>query len=204
MSKQNFYIVDPLFIEHTKRYVVFFNLFNLKLISKSITEYDNLKDAEEEIKLLKEFYKDSDNVLVSDENSKFGSYRYYGYFLLDFETEKILKSGGTGLFIEKINRREFFKGANKLWMKDIFFRKKDEIPEDYKWSSDAEYAGWLLYRWDRNSYNQKFGLVPKKKSEKKSNDNSEDIVEVGEYDDIQDRFDDYLDKENISRKEFKW
>lgn len=76
---------------------------------------------------------------------------FYGWTILNFETEKFTTGGDiceeVYLFsfdIPKLKRDpKKFLYYKKL---DEYFRRDDEIPENYKWD-DGEYDGWLQYRW---------------------------------------------------------
>lgn len=65
---------------------------------------------------------------------------YWGYMILDYEKNEIVKMCG--------DKHPEFNPNYKidLRLKDILFRKNDEIPNDYKWE-DGEYEGWLQFRW---------------------------------------------------------
>lgn len=65
---------------------------------------------------------------------------YWGYMILDYEKNEIVKMCG--------DKHPDFNSNYKtdLKLKDILFRRNDEIPNDYKWD-DGEYEGWLQFRW---------------------------------------------------------
>lgn len=65
---------------------------------------------------------------------------FWGYMILDYEKNEIVKMCG--------DKHPEFKSNYKtdLRLKDILFRRKDEIPENYKWDN-GEYEGWLQFRW---------------------------------------------------------
>lgn len=65
---------------------------------------------------------------------------YWGYIILDYEKNEIVKMGG--------DKHPDFSSNYKtdLRLKDILFRRNDEIPNDYKWDN-GEYEGWLQFRW---------------------------------------------------------
>lgn len=139
----------------SKRYVLIFDKYrNYDGKKPSITEYDNLNDLHEEIKLLNEYYKDTPQpVLVqkrygsSNTYSFSGDAYFWGYIVLDFETQKIIESGNDGINVHYQYGYKKIKGksiGNNI--KDFFFRKDDEIPKNYHWDI-GEYEGWLQYRW---------------------------------------------------------
>jgi hypothetical protein len=65
---------------------------------------------------------------------------YWGCIVLDYKECKIIQSVGE-------RHPDFTKNfKNDLKLKDTFFRKPNEIPNDYKWDN-GEYEGWLQYRW---------------------------------------------------------
>jgi len=154
-------------IKPEHRYYIIFskwkNVIDYKALS--ITGYDNLNDALEEVKLLNEVY---NNVPIPQKifskngsyytNSKYkqinrydwdfsnGSY-FWGYALLDLENCEFIKISNNGVHIgygipHKINRKK------DLEVYDYFFRKENEVPKDYEWHRHgAEYKGWLQFRW---------------------------------------------------------
>ena len=65
---------------------------------------------------------------------------FWGYMILDYEKNEIVKMCGD-------KHPEFNNNyKNDLRLKDVLFRRKDEIPENYKWEN-GEYDGWLQFRW---------------------------------------------------------
>lgn len=65
--------------------------------------------------------------------------------------------------------------TDKKYVYDIFFRGKDEVPEDYNWDGTEEYEGWLRYRWgDHGNALEKMWV-----------DRSEDNIEEASEEDIQ-------------------
>lgn len=65
---------------------------------------------------------------------------FWGYMILDYEKNEIVKMCG--------DKHPEFNSNYKtdLRLKDILFRRNDEIPENYKWDN-GEYDGWLQFRW---------------------------------------------------------
>ena len=65
---------------------------------------------------------------------------FWGYMILDYEKNKIVKMCG--------DKHPEFNSNYKtdLRLKDVLFRRNDEIPENYKWDN-GEYDGWLQFRW---------------------------------------------------------
>ena len=69
-----------------------------------------------------------------------GKCKYWGYYVFDYETQRIIDHGG-------VDHPEFTKQYKQnLELRDVLFRGKDEIPKGYKWDI-GEYEGWLQYRW---------------------------------------------------------
>lgn len=141
----------------TKRYVVIFNTFRDHLETRDITEYDTLKEALEEARLLNIYYQNTpkpNREQTEESNSWNKKYRWvypvpesrwWGYLVLDMTDAKLLKVGGQGLYVaylQTIKEKEF-----DLTWTDRFFRGPFEIPEDYLWDDPEEYQGWLQYRW---------------------------------------------------------
>ena len=83
-----------------------------------------MDEVKEEIGLIKEIY-DPEEV---------------GWVVLDYRKEKFILSGQRG-FLGYLTKND-----KTLGEKDKYFRRPDEIPENYKWDL-GEYDGWLRYRW---------------------------------------------------------
>lgn len=130
-------------------------LTSLEECAHTETEYDTEIEWREEAKLIDEIYADTPRPYrepivptynngykrfkwVFNENSKF-----YGYIVLDFQKQKIVKIGGDGVF-------QYHKGTTPprvtLKMLDDYFRGDDEIPKNYSFDF-GEYDGWLRFRW---------------------------------------------------------
>lgn len=201
----------PIFYTNKKRYVLRFELFTDKVLSKSVTEYDNLEEAMEEIRLLNEFYCKTPKPM-KERVGKYGHYttnfsgdaKYWGYILLDYEDCKILKIGNDGLY-GGINKRE-----DPLKLMDYFFRKEGEVPPKYNWDI-GEYKGWLQFRWGNGK--NAIGYQEKTPKPEKINEiiyNPVDSIfepEVTEdlvYEELEKHYDDILEKEMKQAKEFKW
>lgn len=65
---------------------------------------------------------------------------FWGYMILDYEKNEIVKMCGDKH--PEINTNY----KTDLRLKDVLFRRNDEIPENYKWDN-GEYDGWLQFRW---------------------------------------------------------
>lgn len=139
----------------SKRYVLIFDKYrNYDGKNPSITEYNSLDELHEETKLLNEYYKDTPRPVVEKKRyrtettySFSGDAYFWGYIVLDFETQKVIESGNDGINIHYQYGYKKIKGktiSNNI--KDFFFRKDDEIPKNYHWDI-GEYEGWLQYRW---------------------------------------------------------
>lgn len=200
-------------MEHSKRYMVIFNIWSDKTFKETKTEYDNIKDVKEEINLIDEIYKDTPvpiKVLYDksrDYNQKrlgFSNYaisyegnrRYWGYAVLDFEKQEVLKYGHDGLL-------KFDKKSNQLIVKDNFFRGENEVPKGYKWDV-GEYEGWLQFRWGdgKNAIDYVEPIKEKSKKELQNQNLSEETLSDNDL--IQQKYDDILDKENVKRLQDRW
>lgn len=79
-----------------------------------------------------------DNSWICDDNHKF-----WGYVIMDFKTESCIGYGGVSI-------QDHPKPLDDLILKDIYFRKDNEVPLNYKWDV-GEYEGWLKFRWGDGS-----------------------------------------------------
>ena len=150
-------------MKHTKRYMVIFEKWGAKKFHEDKTEFDTLAEAMEEAQLLEKFYADTPcPKKLLRYNRRTGETSYYhkwgepyldealwGYVILDFEEERIVKWGHDQL--KCVNKTH---GIRRI--KDIFFRGENEIPKDYKWDI-GEYEGWLQFRWGDGMNSIKFG-----------------------------------------------
>ena len=196
---------QPLFINNTKRYVLIFNKFTkYKLLSKSITEYDTLEEANEEIKLINELYRDDPRPKIISRSGDYIEYDFdngghlWGYVLLDFKEERILKWGNDCLYGDM-----YLKKCDKLFLKDYFFRKEDEIPKNYVFNVD-EYHGWLIYRWNRNYYNSLFSLDKKPTKQKENPVEKINDSPLTDEEIIENDFDKEYDKYLLKKYEDRW
>ena len=149
-------------MQHTKRYGIVFDKWSIYDFHRDITEYDTMKEVNEELALIEELYKDTPRPEHKFSRSKYCNRKstdisdyawcaesvgeaFWGYLVLDFEEEKILKWGHDCLKYQN-------KESDPRVVKDIFLRGDDEVPENYKWDC-GEYTGWLQFRWGdgRNS-----------------------------------------------------
>lgn len=159
--------------KRTKRFVLVFETWgnpDLKN-TREITEYDTEAEWKEEASLLDEYYADTPKPTLRDKEIKNGRWLYHGdyykdtmhgtscyisydyviedkakfwgYIVLDFEKQDIIKFGGEGI---KSCWKERFKDYKRYQLLDAFFRGDDEIPAGYNWDS-GEYRGWLRFRW---------------------------------------------------------
>ena len=157
MHKTFWQIFSNRFKYPTKRYVLIFNKWQDYVNDcLSVSEYDTLDEVKEEISLINKFYHDTPRPkFVTTKYSRYRKKRdvqfeentfFWGFIVLDFEKCKCIEVGHDGICIgsksNNINRVKNFSLANA----DYFFRKDDEIPQDYKWD-DGEYEGWLQFRW---------------------------------------------------------
>lgn len=179
-------------MNHTKRYMIIFNIWSDRTFSEEKHEFDTEKEWKEYANLINSIYENTE-----PSYDRYGNKKYWGYVVLDFIEERIVKWGKT----ERIYNASKLK--NKLELKDMFFRGEDEIPKDYKWDS-GEYEGWLQYRWGdgKNAigYDER-----KNKSSNKSNKKVEPLSEeIDDSDIIQDIYDKKLTREKIINKLNKW
>lgn len=176
-------------MKHSKRYKFIFNTWSSRSFKSDELEFDSLKELNKTIALYDEIYN-------TTEPSKdlFGDEKIWGYAAVDFESEKILKYGGRGLY--NINNKHF----SILAQKDYFFRGEDEVPKNYKWD-DGEYDGWLQFRWGdgKNAIN----YVERPKSKKKTVEEIKE-TETNEFDELQEEFDKSYIKEKIKEKIDRW
>ena len=153
-------------MQHTKRYGIVFEKWSIYGFHRDITEYDTIKEVNEEIALIEEMYKDTPRPEHKFRRSKFCNRKsteisdyawcaanigeaFWGYLVLDFEEEKLMKWGHDCLKYQN-------KDSDPRLVKDIFLRGKDEVPKDYKWDC-GEYAGWLQFRWGDGRNSVKYG-----------------------------------------------
>ena len=131
-------------------------LCNLKEYTHSETEFDTESEWKEEVGLIEEAYADTPRPYeVENEGSKWHNKiwefeinsRFWGYLVLDFVKERVVKVGGDGIYeYHKNGIGSWRSGAVSLRMLDEFFRGENEIPKNYVFDT-GEYEGWLQYRW---------------------------------------------------------
>lgn len=143
-------------MKHTKRYGIVFDKWSIYKQHQDITEFDTIKEVNEEIELLEEMYKDtprpehrySRSSYCNRNSTDISNYvwcseyvgeSFWGYLVVDFEEERILRWGHDCL-------KHYNKESDIKRLKDWLFRKEDEVPADYKWDV-GEYQGWLQFRW---------------------------------------------------------
>lgn len=184
---------------HTKRFRVIFSIWGHGH-SDSVTDFDTLDEVKEECKLLREFYKDTprpkknkESTIISWDFSNGGS--FWGYIVLDYEKEEVLENYKDGArFYVKFRDTWVPKiPTGILHIKDLAFRKEDEIPENYKWDV-GEYEGWLKYRWGDGSN----AIKPRPTKKILSG------IPKTEEDDPQIKFDKEIEQEIKSRKLDRW
>ncbi len=121
---------------------------------------------------------------------------FWGYVLLDFVDENILKWGNDCLI-------DFKKRTDKKYLKDHFFRKEGEIPEKYQWDS-GEYEGWLRFRWGDGKNAIGYVEPIKNKPIEKDKDIIGDKRHLDEADYIQNEYDKLAEKEELKLKLERW
>lgn len=150
-------------MKHSKRYAVIFNKWSLYKNIKNITEFDTMNEVDDEVNLIEEMYADTPRPEPKLGYSRFKDtnvsyYRwcapswgeaFWGYLVVDFQNEKIIKWGHDGL-------RMYKSHTDPRKLKDWLFRGENEIPKDYKWKP-YEYDGWLQYRWGNGLNAIKYG-----------------------------------------------
>lgn len=150
-------------MKHTKRYMVIFEKWGRIEFHEDKTEFDTLTEAMEEAQLLEEFYADTPSPKkLSRYDWRTGRHTPYhewgesyldeylwGYVILDFEEERVVKWGHDQL--KFVSKNEDIRKV-----KDRFFRKDGEVPEGYKWDV-GEYEGWLQFRWGNGRNSVEFG-----------------------------------------------
>lgn len=214
----------PCFLELNKdinkRYVLIFNIWDDKKCSKSITQYDTIEEVKEEYILINELYCNTTRPqkIVKEDNrygkkkykiSYEGGARFWGYIIIDYNNNEIIKIHNDGLL-------DFEGRTITLRMKDFYLRKPGEIPEDYIFECNAEYEGWLQYRWG-NGMNAVDYVAPPKPKKKSKNLFEEfgydyethglmEFPEPEDYDTeiIENTFADLLDKETKQRLLNRW
>lgn len=155
--------------KHTKRFMVIFSmwgkslsakdmrgLYNLKEYTYSETEFDTESEWKEEVGLIEDVYADTPRPYkVEKEGSKYHektwefevNSRFWGYLVLDFDKERVIKVGGDGIYkYHKNGIGSWMSEPVSLRMLDELFRGEDEVPKDYVFDT-GEYEGWLQYRW---------------------------------------------------------
>ena len=200
-------------VKPTKRYRLIFSIWGHHM-ANSLSDFDTLDELMEEIKLLKSFYGttprpekiyppkqhrwDKPEPKISYENGGC----YWGYIALDYKDEKIIEIYNDGCRVVCDGQRFINKKEDRKRILDIFFRKEDEVPEDYIWD-EGEYEGWLRYRWGDGK--NAIGYVETKKdkpleiSDDSSYDNSEDDYDYSEYEILEETIEDKLSEENKKR-----
>ena len=150
-------------MKHSKRYVVIFNKWSAYKNIESVTEFDTMNEVEDEINLIEEMYEDTPRpehkyCHAHSKSTAVGDYRwsapswgeaFWGYLVVDFQNEKIVKWGHDEL-------RAYKSSTDPRKLKDWLFRGENEIPNDYKWKP-YEYDGWLQFRWGNGLNAIKYG-----------------------------------------------
>ena len=151
--------------KRTKRYVLLFNEWWRQNrrghdytwhFNPSWHEYDTLEEAMEEVKLINEVYSPQlipfsekvphDDFWDDGEGDITNGGKWWGYALLDYEREKVVKSGGKGYLRATHMKPVTMKSNKDLYFLDEYFCGPSEVPKDYDWD-DGEYEGWLQFRW---------------------------------------------------------
>ena len=136
-------------MKHSKRYAVIFNKWNLYKNVETITEFDTMNEVNDEVNLIEEMYADTPRPKHKFWNTSAWGEAFWGYLVVDFQNERIIKWGHDEL-------RTYKKTTDPRKLKDWLFRGENEIPKDYKWKP-YEYDGWLQYRWGNGLNAIKYG-----------------------------------------------
>lgn len=143
-----------------KAYCLIFSTFTDLFRSCDFSFYDTKEECLEEIELIKEVYKNIERPSKKGQILKNGQVRdtyefndnkfFYGWVLVDFKNEKYtIGKDGVKIKIQKDPYPNYCLITNKtntLKVKDILFRKDNEVSFNYPWD-DGEYEGWLQFRW---------------------------------------------------------
>lgn len=160
--------------EHTKKLMLIFNIWHVNgKTEELVSEYDNLKELDNDLQEYIDFCKDNYSRPCDDDsnikkfptkfykglivnkkynNNSDSNAAFYGWTILNFETEKFTVGGDSifeGSYTFAFNIPKLKRDPKKfLYYKklDEYFRKDDEIPKNYIWD-EGEYDGWLQYRW---------------------------------------------------------
>ena len=207
-----------------KRYALLFNLFKGWIspyrVSYSCSEFDTLKEVDEECRELDKLYATHQlpklikkNSQVTFHNSRIikGKYdfsdgsSFWGYIVLDFNSCTCIHIGGYG-FVDANRMYNTCKSINEnMYERDYFFRDTNICPDDYEFKS-GEYNGWLRFRWGDGKNAIDYVELPKQpKKKKKTQEEIREEIEENDYLDgmnndwevdlIESKFDDLLDKE---------
>jgi hypothetical protein len=145
---------------------VIFNKWDKHKFHEDKTEYDTLAEAIEEANLLEMAYADTLRPKKGYTDYIWGKpyaeEALWGYVIIDFENEEVIKWGHDQLKFVK-------KNDDIRRTKDRFFLKEGEIPSGYKWDN-GEYEGWLQFRWGNGMNSIELGedaVIDTKDNEKK-------------------------------------
>jgi hypothetical protein len=193
-------IATPM-MEAPKRFCVIFSIWGHRT-NNSTNFFDSLEEVQEETKLIKEFYKDTPKPIKTGkytvDYSKGGC--FWGYIVLDYEKQRVLEiyNDGARIYRTKIvNLREIKEPILETrvnYLKDLMFRGKDEIPENYIWD-EGEYDGWIKFRWGDGSN----AIKPKEPKKHREISLKEELDS-----DPQEKYDKEIEKEWKERKLDRW
>lgn len=200
-------------MEHTKRYMLYAKVWNDKKNTTYKEEYDTEAEWKNGLDEFLDFYKDvkvpsfkrkeifenfyDNNIKKCLQNYSVHEFDFsdgalfWRYAILDFDECRIIKYGGYDVpnyynsYMRNKPARER-KTLGKLYMKDLYFRGKDEIPKDYRWDV-GEYEGWLQFRWGDGK--NAVDYVPPKKEKKEVTPIIEDDYDEGEYEYLEEKYD---------------
>ena len=168
-----------------KAYCLIFSTFtDSHFRSCDFSFYDTKEECLEEIELIKEVYKNIERPTKKGQKWSYpgpvkNTYEcndnkfFYGWVLVDFKNEKyIIGRDGIMVKVQSQPYPNYYTINNKsngLYIKDILFRKDNEVAFNYPWD-EGEYEGWLRFRWG-DGKNAIEGNTPQeiRKIEKKKN-----------------------------------
>ena len=164
-----------------KRFLIIFEIWGAPGdFNKSYNWYDTFEEAKEEMDLLEEFYASTPRPLSKNDknpDSFANGERYWGYALLDFEEEKVVRIAHDGLKDQLSVKSWKKKTKDFLEYLDKMFRKIDEVTKGYKWDY-GEYEGWLQFRWGDGKNAIGYIEPEKQKPEKKTTPTYDPILDT--------------------------
>lgn len=217
-------------IKPKSRYVI---LFSLKgqygVYGYSRSEYDDLAECNQECDELNKMYATHPLPILIEQRWN-GTYpkkkhleniydysegkSWWGYIVLDMQECKAIRVGGYGFHTKGGQKYDTCKSINNYKeIRDYFFRDPEVCPDDYRWRR-GEWEGWLQFRWGDGK--NAIGYVEPPKQKKKTQEELYEEMEAEDYINelqedyeaelIENKFEDFLDKETKRRlmNKFGW